>query len=1268
MNVAGEFEIIKYHAVWDEAQQKFVPGEEIERRTERNKVRARYMNQLRTDGGMFPTTFEVTISRARLKTEGEYNSVGDSWFGTQIQNGTYTNRDPLDPRETAITLGYWTWRTRFDPPSSGFREIAAISLRTSTENDNNGFNTLAGVGLTEICIQTDVEIIDVFYRLYVDDETVSANTVSSTTDVAAYRQALDIILSDSTPTSQCYYAPSRVGFDWWPSGLDIDGYGTNPPLQNTTAWNLTVGDTANEKYDGVRDEYIALASVDYIGFFMGSGTVYGAGKDEGDSAGQSGNSLYAVNRTSNSWTVPPGTSKVQSTFGKLLTSNLPYLDIDNQATGTGSLTIAETTPGESWAAADHLFAETYRILITTSGDVGTAEYRLAKAMWTPSGGSTYSSSGVTAVPNLPHFRHHARLGRQYVVGTDGFGDPIRHGVHGPDDYIAPVSSFMAEDMPFVMSYAWPEFLSVGKSYGDPYDSTKDDVMGLTIYDMKCRVLNVNKFTFPAFVVTDIRQVVTEDDGTIWVACSDTGLWKITRATTGSPAVIDDLSNGTACISSITRITTTTGVADNTACRGVQLEQTAGVAAAGATLWAVFDKEMCKSSDSGATWTVYNAGSSPPFVITGVTGGGDDASGIMHFVKDHEHATKERFFLAVRAAAATTDGQGYWWSTDATDTVSGIATFVDVDATLTGTATYITNKIIGARCIYAGSDGDWYFAYSTNSTGIARYAFNGTNDLAFNISTSISTRTGSGIQVYFDENGDDWIVGYDHTNASDERVRGKRPANATSTSTAGSKVLCWRIQNSTSTLYDNWLSGLSAYVGNGIWLSFQIGINYSQFASTSTMMWSFIRFFEDNRGGMDTSGTVTDDKVWTEYGWEGSPGQWVEGSTSPKVTHSTTEDLIDGLEIDFTGGSGGAFDDGDMYDTYLFDGIIKDNATTTAHTFYTFMYGNVAGTDFLSSTVPAAPVGAVTNEALVPQYVGSSSAGYLGSNPGEMFPMLWGNSSSSAFYWQTTNVFAGDFTIEFCMNNCYMGHTSYDTRFGLMDVSLADTDNNNFVGGWCRIDSDTTVPSSATRRYSVGNSTNSTTDGFYDMVTQKTNSAADDYFLKDQTVRVQRVGTTITWSVKFPNGSYNQIHQYTSISNTLVFGGVAWGYNNLTYFNARCSYTPNTYHTWVGNGTTTGPGTCVGTIDADDTTLNTSAWPDPNFRAMPRLLGTTNFLIEVDTTGSGNWVERSLTGDPYDTLANTEVRVLRNGKIEFHADDAGRNFRGRWMYGQRQNLV
>ena len=94
-------------------------------------------------------------------------------------------------------------------------------------------------------------------------------------------------------------------------------------------------------------------------------------------------------------------------------------------------------------------------------------------------------------------------------------------------------------------------------------------------------------------------------------------------------------------------------------------------------------------------------------------------------------------------------------------------------------------------------------------------------------------------------------------------------------------------------------------------------------------------------------------------------------------------LIDGLAVSFDDSSGAnALVIGEYYDTHVYDGILKDNATSISVDGYFAWNADATGTDFATAvdspstttTIPAADTGAVTNRPLAALYYpGSTSA-------------------------------------------------------------------------------------------------------------------------------------------------------------------------------------------------------------------------------------------------------------------------------------------------------
>lgn len=1244
--IKGEIELIKYSAHFDGTE--WIPGEVIEHVKKTNDISYEYIDRLRRNATLFSNSSRVYISEVRARGPAQaFTGI----TGTQISNGVWVDRDPLDLSLAAVTLGNRTWRTRFDPPGSGQRDISTIGLKSSSSVDASA----ALVSLDEICVQTDTQIIDIFYRIYVDDEvTIAAGTTLSAR--ALYQQGKNMFSASTTPTSSPYFQ-ERIVLDWFPAGTE--SMGTLPSIDG----NYTNGTSANADrlMDGMRYAAVTMTSTANVGKLIGSSA-------NANHAYITSSAEFGFYRAESIPFIPVDASPVQSVFPKLKSSTLPFLDIDNQATGTGTVAFVETTAG-SWAPEDHAFAELYRILITTSGDVGISDYKFAKQMVLPLQGSAWSTDAETGACGTQIFDSQNDIGRSYVIPPSGDDDGIRHGVSGPvgGGDLSNTTGLLNEGAPVYQQYNWPEFISFGPSYGG-YETAYDDIDGITIYDIQGRVLNLNSMTTPALTITDVRQVATEDDGTIWVACADTGLWKILRT------AATDLSNGYGTITSVTLQVPTSGTAagqvlNSTICRGVVARKTNGVAAAGAELWALFDKEMCVSTDSGSTWSVYNndttaAVKDGQFIITGVNDTADDASGIMHFEMDHHWvsgtaATDRRFFIATRAVAATSDGQGYWWSTDLADNALGVATFVDIDPMTTLDPTPCTNKLVGTQCIYAGQDAAWYFAIGQNKYGIIRVAYNATVDSGEVSDNDNSTRVGIGINVYFDDAGDDWIVGYDHDNSSSERVRGRRPQNVTSLSTVGSKVLCWRINNSTGTTnYDDLLSGLSAYIGNGVWLSFNVSFG-------SSKPWVFYRFYEDATGGMDSAGAITDTNIWVDYGWDGT--NWVAGNVNSKPTHLASEVLEGGVSIAFTsdGGAPTSFLDTDMYDAYAFRGVLKDNATTLSYSYYPATLPIIRGTEFtdetgvLTTTVPAAPIGVVADEMLTGGWLRSDNQ-YANFEPGYIGYTEFSGSSND-YELQCEHVFSGDFVVEFGLNKSYGSNNG--TRHGFL--STIGTASSNFVGGFLAIDG---VPETASQVVRLGaGSTASNNLATVTITMQKTNPLGNDYYLKDNTFRVTRVGGTFTYEYKIPGGVYQPIGAVAGGSGDVVFG--TWqelNVNTVVYNGRITSYTNNDYYVYIGDGATTGPGDNTAFLEPDGYTVNTSTFSDPNYRSMA-LSAVADMKIEVDETGGGGWVNRTININPFTAPAATEVTITRSGKVIFNAADAGRNIRGNWVYTQRLNI-
>lgn len=134
----------------------------------------------------------------------------------------------------------------------------------------------------------------------------------------------------------------------------------------------------------------------------------------------------------------------------------------------------------------------------------------------------------------------------------------------------------------------------------------------------------------------------------------------------------------------------------------------------------------------------------------------------------------------------------------------------------------------------------------------------------------------------------------------------------------------------------------------------------------------------------------------------------------------TTPLIDGLSLDFDDNAAAdVFVIGEYYDVHLFDGILKDNATTA--TFDTYFHHDASGTGTLFSTntggsstttIPAGVVGSVTAEpwaSVAHGTWGTGGAMYYWGEPGIV---VTGSSAQSNLHMAEQNVGTGDFEFRF----------------------------------------------------------------------------------------------------------------------------------------------------------------------------------------------------------------------------------------------------------------
>lgn len=410
-----------------------------------------------------------------------------------------------------------------------------------------------------------------------------------------------------------------------------------PPVKQyqtfATDYDQVIGATSSDAVYETRMERInvtsAMVQADHVGVVFGS-FIYG----EREATGSSGTEQKFGTSTCMSANSPTFTNApIQPTHNHGILATAPFLDVNNLATGTGTTTL----DGTNWNDSD--YPKYLRMDITNTGDVGTARYSLRYRNNVGFSGNGYYGRNAT----ISFIKAHVADGSYPTI-------PNGHGLGLPANQ--------------------RRVLYDGRTLVNVSD------VGITIVDIiDGNYVNFDATTTPALPVTKITGKVKVDLAkNVWVADLNSGLYKITDAF-GTPTIthFNNASHGIP-------------VGGDVACYAIDV-------GLGGVVWAVFDGGLCKTTDGGTTWEVYDENSTHPFSYVGISD--DNWSTVIGLVVDPE---APNFDMAIVRAGTyiTSNQQAIWWS--------------DVDPTSLATSAGGDHTLIAC----SRSGGLWHWV--TSSTG------------------------------------------------------------------------------------------------------------------------------------------------------------------------------------------------------------------------------------------------------------------------------------------------------------------------------------------------------------------------------------------------------------------------------------------------------------------------------------------------------------------------------------------------------------------------
>ena len=596
-------------------------------------------------------------------------------------------------------------------------------------------------------------------------------------------------------------------------------------------------------------------------------------------------------------------SKLQNVIAhreQLTTINAqPFLDVDNLPTGTGRVNIGGTWDDEEAHATDELYfyrklPEWNHVELTSDGQLGEAEYKYVRHQFV---GLHNWESGRHVYRQFTVFSAYGNTDPEY--GMTVFGDT--------DDSVFSV-----------------EQLSAAIKFDDAsVIIPKVDKLLLLAITTSRRYIITGGFT--------AAHQVAVKNGTIYIACRNTGLWQC------DPRV------------SLTATQVTVGgyrSPDFSKCHGVTIGYND-------VLWAVGEDAL--ASFDGTTWTLYDSTTAHPFGVDNTI-----YPRIAYVKADPDSATNELLF--VYSTLDPTTALGFWWSTATTVQDTG------TQPTLANSGRPRINKshVGGLQGRWAVRSNDRLYmsdfngatwaqaaATSTNASDTVARAYNSVNWVKgadgtpylfhFTGSTTIDWGSISGADIYYGGYGYYYVRQLNHQlmfadgtlhstlNTSTAFVYGP---SAESLSSAGS-------------------STVTGYAGTAdLQNSFELapGLRFTLVKKADGGVFGMVNTYCLNRS---PHGGVHNWIAFKRYGWNGSA--WELNHPDSKVTHASTEPLLDGITVNFEDGTAGtSFRAPNNWRFGLCRGLFKDNATRARFKVPTYFTKTKTGlAQLTSNTVPTA---------------------------------------------------------------------------------------------------------------------------------------------------------------------------------------------------------------------------------------------------------------------------------------------------------------------------
>lgn len=933
------------------------------------------------------------------------NGASDRWLiavganevsNDMIQTTAYSGNEVFTVNQDYPT--YQDGATINDPDLMTF--VATITAPTVTprtiksiglKERGGSYSTISGISggyltvlnLTTPCVQPINVIVILTYRLYLQpaNEQNLSNRRATASAFKRFKQRMKdactiansvstwMARTDNVLTSTAFNLDNLDSFtvsgDAVTSSTAISRLATDKGLQELNPTQIRNLNTI--RYSGT----LATTLAPYDGLFIKKLAVVGDGYSD-----RQVNSTGLVYNDAISGLSSP----LQNIFPQRNTPPGPFQDlsINNTATMSGSITL----DGSTWV--DPNLQKLVKIIFTTSGPVGTAEYKIETLDFI--GGFM----GNTWLPRTAHIPQ--PLGTDSYFQKDSNDVSYEEAVWGSSTAVRSVDD--------------TKLVAVG--------GILRNKSGINVYD----IIKGSRKTFNStngLSVTAVADIETSN-GYIFVACANTGLWRIST----------DLTT-------VEQLPSPTGTN--------KAYQICVKNDANKTIWVLFDGGVYSLTNPTATvgsltWTNY--------LLTYVGISDSNWSNVVSMVIDPDYVGASDRFLFVTGtltggSTTGTNRLGFvWWDTATATAVNPTTSGADFGIGFTWNLSNMLKFSEHYKCV----QGVWVFPRTTPTN----VAGNGYDPYAYVASFGSNTIAAKNINVDYRYyrlvpatiNGVKGFMGCDTLDSGSARrtsffVTAATLAalpNGTNNITNTSSIEFYFLEGATTISTDAKLVDSEGYIGKPL-----VYLPNSNFLMTYETV--------SNKFGVcplvlkptHTKFATYKAAMWKSYGWDNGTSSWVLNNPNSKTTHSSNEvvNVVDDIGLRFTdGASGVSFVNGEWFITTLGRGLMKDNGTSYTFNFSFSFFPTETITQ--SATVPSA-LGALTNEPVTFYPVDRANSidrielGIL-QNKGRFSTQNYGSSSYNM------NVFISDQLIP--------ASTDFELRFKFLDYPT-DVGGNALIG-------------------------------------------------------------------------------------------------------------------------------------------------------------------------------------------------------------------------------